>query len=154
MASSVAEMVRSPSATTVPSAPSVAIVVGSGTTMPAFLSPMKAMNSPMPAPTAILSWWGIALMIAPRTPVNASSRNSTPDTKVAASAVSHGMPNPSTTVKAKKAFSPMPGAWAIGRFAHSPMTRVPSAAARQVATKTAPGSIPAASRKLGLTKTM
>jgi hypothetical protein len=84
--------------TTVPAAPPVSIVVLSGTTMPAAFRPMNAMNSPMPAPTAILSWCGIALMMAPRTPVTARIRNSRPDTNVPARAVSHGIPKVSTTV--------------------------------------------------------
>ncbi len=51
-----------------------------------------------------------------------------------------------TTVKAKKAFSPMPGAMPMGQLAHIPMISEPSAAARQVATKTASRSIPVVDR--------
>ncbi len=144
-ASRVDEVDRSPRATRVAS---------SFTTMPAFCSPMKAMNRPMPALTASFSGIGIELMIASRTPVTASSRNTSPDTNVAASAVSHGTPSPITTENAKKAFSPMPGAWAMGSFAHRPMIPVPSAAARHVATNTAPKSMPASGRMPGLTTTM
>ena len=57
-------------------------------------------------------------------------------------------------MKAKNAFSPMPGAMPIGQFAHSAITSDPSAAARQVATNTASRSIPVVDRMSGLTKMM
>ena len=59
-----------------------------------------------------------------------------------------------TTVKAKKAFSPMPGAMPTGKLAHIPMISEPRAAARQVATKTALRSMPVVERMSGLTKMM
>ena len=57
-----------------------------------------------------------------------------------------------TTPKAKKAFSPIAGASATGRFARQPIRIQPNAAIRQVVTKTACVSIPAAPRICGLTK--
>ncbi len=59
-----------------------------------------------------------------------------------------------TTVKAKKAFSPMPGAMPIGQLAISAITSEPSAAARQVATNTALRSMPVDDRMSGFTKMM
>ncbi|MNY20349.1 hypothetical protein D3C86_1538230 [compost metagenome] len=59
-----------------------------------------------------------------------------------------------TTVKAKNAFRPMPGAMPIGQLATSAITSEPSAAARQVATKTASRSMPVDERMSGLTKMM
>ena len=48
----------------------------------------------------------------------------------------------------------MPGASAMGKLAYSPITADPKAAARQVATSTAPASIPAPARTSGFTKMM
>ena len=49
---------------------------------------------------------------------------------------------------------PMPGASPTGQLAYRPMTRQASAEARQVATKLAPWSMPAAAIICGLTKMM
>ena len=76
--------------------------------------PMKVMKSPMPAETPILSVLGIELTTSSRTLVQVSTMKITPSTNTAASATCHGMPMPRTTVKAKKALSPMPGASANG----------------------------------------
>ncbi|MCY1365308.1 hypothetical protein D9M69_521480 [compost metagenome] len=59
-----------------------------------------------------------------------------------------------TTVNAKKAFRPMPGAIPMGQLAISAITSEPSAAARQVATNTALRSMPVDDRMSGLTKMM
>ncbi|MNY50135.1 hypothetical protein D3C86_1856180 [compost metagenome] len=59
-----------------------------------------------------------------------------------------------TTVNAKKALRPMPGAMPIGQLAISAITSEPSAAARQVATNTASRSMPVEDRMSGLTKMM
>ena len=48
----------------------------------------------------------------------------------------------------------MPGARAIGKLASNPISRLPMAAARHVATKAAPGSMPAAAMIEGFTATM
>ncbi|MNT23181.1 hypothetical protein D3C72_1585930 [compost metagenome] len=61
---------------------------------------------------------------------------------------------PATTTKAKKAFSPMAGARAMGRFASNPIRMLPMPAMRQVVTNTAWVSMPAAERICGLTNTM
>ena len=80
---------------------------------------MKAMNSPMPAAIACRMLGLIAFITASRAPTSDSTRNSTPETNTAPSAVAHGTAAPAaaaigTAVKTKKKFSPMPGAWAIG----------------------------------------
>ena len=59
-----------------------------------------------------------------------------------------------TTVNAKKAFSPIPGASARGMRAISPIAMVPSPATRQVANAAATGGMPAAERIAGLTAMM
>ena len=46
----------------------------------------------------------------------------------------------------------MPGASATGKLAQKPMMKQPKAAAKQVATNTAPLSIPASASIAGLTK--
>src|SRR5512145_3081885 len=56
-----------------------------------------------------------------------------------------------TTVKAKKALSPIPGASAKGNFAHKAITRVATIADIAVAEKTAFLSMPVAERISGLT---
>jgi hypothetical protein len=56
-----------------------------------------------------------------------------------------------TTVNAMKAFSPIYGAIAKGRFAYNPIRRVPNDALTIVATIDAPKGIPAASSIFGLT---
>ena len=61
---------------------------------------------------------------------------------------------PRTTPYVKNAFIPIPGAIATGQLAHSPMIPVPIAAARMVAVKTAPKSMPASFRIKGLTTMM
>ena len=90
------------------------MVAGSDTMMPALRSPMNAMKSPTPAATAAYSSDGIAATIACRRPVSVRIKNATPERNTAPSAVCHGTPMPFTTVYVKYAFSPMPGASAIG----------------------------------------
>ncbi len=75
---------------------------------------MKATNTPMPPAMAALSEGGTALRISSRTRSTVSSRNSTPDQKTIPSAVRQGTPMRATTLMAKKKFSPISGAWAIG----------------------------------------
>ena len=108
----------------------------------------------MPATIALRSEVGMPATSQPRTPVSDSTTNTMPEISTAASACCQGSPAAPTTVKAKKAFSPMPGAMPTGKFAAKPITVEPSAAARQVATNTAPGSMPVVPRIAGLTKTM
>ncbi len=77
-----------------------------------------------------------------------------PEMKTAPSACCQVKPRAATTVKAKNALRPMPGAMPIGQLATSAMTAEPRAAARQVATKIALRSMPVVDRMSGLTKMM
>ena len=79
--------------------------------------------------------------------------------KVAARACCQLSPNPPVaavphSVKAKKKLRPIPGARATGKRANTPADAVANAAPTQVATMTAPVSIPAAPSTMGLTSTM
>ena len=94
-----------------------------------------------------------------RTLNSALARKRTPAMKVAASACCQVRPKPPAAaapqrVKAKKKLRPIPGASATGSRAKMPVDAVASAAPRQVATMTAPVSIPAAPSTMGLTRTM
>ena len=91
------------------------------------------------------------LTIFSRIPEAVNNIKTTPETNTPDKAVCHGMPHAPATVKAKKAFRPIPGAKAIGKFANNPINNVPTIAANTVATNTAPLSIPAIASKLGLT---
>lgn len=68
----------------------------------------------MPADIASFSERGMALMMYSRTGSTLRIRNSTPDRNTAPSAVSQAYPMPRTTPYVKYAFSPMPGARAMG----------------------------------------
>ena len=80
-------------------------------------------------------------MITSRKPVTVSIAKKIPEQSTPVKPTCHGMPIVSTTVKAKKAFSPMPGARPIGYLAISPINKEPTKAAKAVATKIAPWSI-------------
>jgi hypothetical protein len=108
----------------------------------------------MPATTALRIEAGMPSMIQRRTPVAESSRNTQPEMNTAPSACCQVNPIEPTTVKAKKAFRPMPGAIAMGQLASRAMMAEPSAPARQVATNTEPWSMPVVERICGLTNTM
>ena len=75
---------------------------------------MKVMKMPIPAETPILSVFGIEFTTSSRTLVHVSRIKMIPSMNIAASATCQGIFIPSTTVKAKKALSPMPGASAKG----------------------------------------
>lgn len=68
----------------------------------------------MPATIALRSEAGMPSTSQRRAPVRESSRNTRPEISTAASACCHGRPAAPTTVKAKKAFRPMPGAMPTG----------------------------------------
>ena len=80
-------------------------------------------------------------------------RKITPLTNTAPRRCCHVTPS-AARPKAMKAFSPMYGATAIGRFAHTPMRNEPSAATTIVATVLAPVGRPAARRMAGFTTMM
>ena len=85
-------------------------------------------------------------------PVTDRNRKISPLMNTAPSACCQVKPMAPTTVKAKNAFNPMPGAMPMGQLAHKAMIADPTAAARQVATKTALRSMPVVDRMSGLTK--
>jgi len=66
----------------------------------------------------------------------------TPDQKTAPRAFSQGMPMPATTVKAKKALSPMPGASTIGFLAYNPIMTLEKKLTRMVAVSRPLNGIP------------
>ena len=71
--------------------PSATSVAGLATTIPAFLRPMKPMNSPIPPATAANRCTGIADTINWRTPVSVSTRNATPEMNTQPSATGQGI---------------------------------------------------------------
>ena len=73
-----------------------------------------------------------------RKPVKERATKINPETNTPESAACHEIPIPRTTEKAKNAFSPMPGAIAIGYLAINPIRKQPAAEANAVAVKTAP----------------
>ena len=122
--------------------------------MPELLSAISAKNAPIPAAMANFKVLGMALMIISRTLNKLNNKKMMPLKNTAPSAVCHSWPMPRTTPYVKNAFKPMPGASAIGRFAQRPIMKQPIAAAKQVATKTAPLSMPASASIAGLTNMM
>ena len=95
----------SPSATSVP---------GESTTMPLHCRPISAISRPMPTPIACLSESGTAVITRSRRPMPAVTMKMLPAMATAPSAIGHGVPCPTTTVKAKKKLCPIAGATAIG----------------------------------------
>ncbi len=129
-------------------------VAGLSTTTPALFNPIRARNMPIPAAIALRNECGMPSTSQRRIPVTVRNRKIMPEMKTAPSACCHEKPIAPTTVKAKKALRPMPGAMPIGQLATSAMTIEPNAAARHVATKTALRSMPVVDRISGLTKIM
>lgn len=68
-------------------------------------------------------------------PVAVKIAKNTPEKSTPVKPTFHGIPIVSTTVNAKKAFNPIPGAKAIGYLAISPINKEPTKAANAVATK-------------------
>ena len=80
---------------------------------------MNVMNSPIPALIPILRLFGIEFMTASRMLVRVRTANIAPSMKTAASAICHVTGAPfivieATTLKAKNALRPIPGARATG----------------------------------------
>ena len=71
----------------------------------------------MPAAMALRIECGMPSISQRRTPVTVRIRKITPEMNTAPSACCQVKPMVPTTVKAKKALSPMPGAMAIGQLA-------------------------------------
>ena len=108
------------------------------TMIPPLFKPMKPINKPTPDPIAILKFRGILSNIHLRNGVTLIRKNKTPAIITAPKATCHEYPISPTTVKVKKAFSPIPGARPTGQLAKIPITRHARAAAKQVPTKLAP----------------
>src|SRR5699024_308990 len=100
-------------------------------------SPTKVMKNPIPALTAIFISIGIELITYSRKPVKVRMTKITPENRTPVSAVCHGISIVNTTVNAKNAFSPIPGASAIGYFAIILINKQPTKAAKHAGTKTA-----------------
>lgn len=134
--------------------PSVTKVASFLVITPAFCNPMKAIKSPIPAPMAFFRESGMALRMASRKLERVSRINRRPSISTAVNANSQVLPIPRQTVKAKKAFSPMPGASANGSLAHTAIIRVAIKEAVAVAVNTAPLSMPVTPSMLGFTARM
>ena len=85
-------------------------VAGLEMTIPAFFSPIIVINRPIPGVIAVLTASGIDLIIASRRPIAVITMKKIPDINTITSACPYVYPIPSTTVYAKNAFNPMPGA--------------------------------------------
>ena len=94
--------------------PSCTNVAGLSTISPAFFKPIKAINKPMPHCTPTFKEGGMDSAIFVLTPVSDNTKNKMPFQNTIPRAASQGISLPKQIVKAKKAFSPMPGANAIG----------------------------------------
>lgn len=132
--------------------PKVTRVATLPTTIPAFCKPMKAMNAPIPHPIEQRKHSGMAAMIACRKRVTVSIKNATPETKTAPNAVCHGNPMPRQTVYVKNADIPIPGASAMGKLTHNPISSVVNADVQITAETTASRGIPVSASMEGTTK--
>jgi hypothetical protein len=82
--------------------------------------------------------------------VTVSIKKMTPDINTAPNAALQGIPTPANATVAKSAFSPIPGARAMGKLTNKPMAIVTIPAPTAVAKKTAFLSIPVDERIVGL----
>ena len=114
------------------------------TISPPLFSPIKPTNKPTPEPIATLRFMGMLSNIHLLSGVTLIITNKMPAKKTAPKATSQEYPISITTVNVKKAFRPIPGAKPTGQLAYKPIAKQAKAAAIQVPTKLAPGSIPAA----------
>lgn len=129
-------------------------VASLSTIMPALFKPIKAMKRPIPLGIAFFKFDGMDFNIASLTLKKEKIINKIPSKNTAVKATSTLYFIVITTVKVKKALSPMPGANAIGRFAKTPMSKLATAADTAVAVKTAPLSSPAIPNSSGFTARM
>lgn len=137
-----------------PMLPRVIMVASLFTIRPAFCIPIKAINKPIPAEMACFRFMGMALTISSRTLKAVRSKKMMPSRNTAVSANCQLCPMANTTVKAKKAFKPIPGARAKGNLAQSAITRVATTAESAVAVNTAFLSMPVTNKISGLTARM
>lgn len=129
----------------------VSPVDASFTTILEFNNPIRVIKSPIPPEMPSRRLLGMELNMFSLTSKIDIRRKRMPSTKIAVNANCQLTPIPNTTEYVKNAFSPMPGASPIGKFARSPIMIDPNAAARAVAMKTAPRSMPVSPRIEGLT---
>lgn len=78
------------------------------------------------------------MIITSLKPVTVSNAKNIPENRTPVNPTCQGIPIVNTTVKAKNAFNPIPGAKAIGYLAINPINNDPTNAAKAVATKMAP----------------
>ncbi|CAH0219278.1 hypothetical protein SRABI106_01924 [Rahnella aquatilis] len=128
--------VNAPSATGKPSS-------GFFTTRPTPLAAISNRNRPIPIPVPCATPVGRLRKIHERMPVTEIMVNNTPIRNTAPSATGTLMCWPRTRLNAVKAVREMAQPIASGKFAHSPISREPKPATRQVATNTAVGEKPA-----------
>ena len=118
---------------------------------PTFNKPKYATNTPIPPPIAFCKLWGIDLTICFLILVTVITILITPQINTIDSACCQLKPKVKHTVYTKKAFRPIPGAWAYGTLATKPITKVPMILEIMVAKNTAPHSIPDWDKIAGLT---
>ena len=137
---------------------------------PASMTPMKAMNRPMPTEMATLSGAGIARKTALRNPVRTRTRMMMPSRTTRPMRSAKVMPSAAwvKTMPAMRPLMPRPAASAIGKFATSPMridmtpamTAVPTATSSLLCSRSAtppiirPEPSVAPERMIGLRTTM
>ena len=131
--------------------PSATRVASFPTIIPIFFNPINAINRPIPAVEAVVIGAGIAFASFSLNPKAARIKKNMPDKNTTPRASCQDTPFPITRVKVKNAFSPIPGAIAIGTFPINAAKNVPIAVARQVTVISAPLSIPDMERIAGLT---
>ena len=111
------------------------------------------MNRPMPTPMARRRSTGMARATASRSPSRTQARTIAPSSTMRPIAPRQP-PAAGATWNATKAFSPIPGASAIGTFAPSPMRIEARPAVSAVAATAASAGTPAADRIDGLATRM
>ena len=102
--------IRASATGTVFTSPRLTQVEGLLMTTPAFCKPMNAINIPIPTLTAFFMFAGMALKIASRTLTADKIIKMIPSTNTSANATCQLYPFCAQMVKAKYAFSPIPGA--------------------------------------------
>ena len=138
--------VNAPSATGSPSS-------GFLITRPTPFAAINSRNRPIPIPVPWAIPIGRLCNIHERIPVTEIRVNRTPIKNTAPKATGILMCCPSTKLNAVNAVREIAHPIAIGKFAHSPISKEPKAATKQVATNTAPGGNPALPNMLGTTIT-
>ncbi|MNC31533.1 hypothetical protein D3C75_798560 [compost metagenome] len=122
-------------------------------TKPTPFAAISSRNRPIPIPVPCATPIGKLRKIQLRIPVAEIIVNSTPIRNTAPNATGTLMCWPSTRLNAVNAVSEIAQPMASGRFSHKPISREPTPATRQVATKTAAGGKPALPSMPGTTIT-